>query len=278
MPRLSTNLLSTERAVQMAKPTGPRTEYRIAGCRGLVLRVTQQGIKSWHYTYKSPATRQWRKKGLGNYPTISLQLAKEAALDCMAAVRSGTDPLSAPPTPELSFKQLSDDYTKAHKGRHSTKWTKEVERVLATDIMPALNGHSRTAAITRHDVSKVVEKVATRRAYASANLALKIIRALFRWGVSTGRCETDPTFGIKKFPSKARERVLSDAEICVVWNAHSAFRDAFRLQLLLGMRIGEVLLAAKDEINIEQRLWVIPACRTKTKREHTCRCPRWPST
>ena len=205
---------------------------------------------------------------------MSLQLAKAAALDCMAAVRSGTDPLAAPPSPEMSFKQLSDDYTKAHKDRHSTKWTKEVERVLASDIMPALNGQSRTAAITRHDVSKVVERVSTRRAYSSANLALKIIRTLFRWGVSTGRCETDPTMGIKKFPSKARERVLSDAEIRMVWNAHSAFRDAFRLQLLLGMRIGEVLLATKDEIDLDQRVWTVPAGQDEIQtRTHVAAVP-----
>src|SRR5207244_6811579 len=48
MPRLSDHPLSTEREVQAAKPkAGRRTEYRIKGVRGLTLRVSRGGTKSW---------------------------------------------------------------------------------------------------------------------------------------------------------------------------------------------------------------------------------------
>jgi integrase len=272
MPRLSTRLLSTERAIEKSKPKGRTTEYRITGLRGLVLRVSVQGTKSWVYNFKSPVTQQWRKKALGNYPTVSMSGAKEQALDILGAVRSGVDPLCAPPRSEITFEALADEYREAHRGRHTPKWSQEIERVLKVDVLPALNGH-RAAGVSRHDVACIVEKVAARGSYASANLALKIVRGIFRWAVSSGRCEVDPTAGATTFPSKARERVLTDCEVRAAWSSTTEFRDAFRLQLLLGCRIGEVLGATKSEIDLDAAVWSIPATRVKSRRAHMLPLP-----
>jgi integrase len=69
--------------------------------------------------------------------------------------------------------------------------------------------------------------------------------------------------------------VLSDAEIRAFWLAldapsklSRAVRAALRLQLLLGVRIGEAIGAAKAELDLEQCVWAIPAIRTKAHREH----------
>ena len=229
--------------------------------------MSDTGSKSWVYNFKSPVTQQWRKKAIGTFPTISLSAAKAKALDYMGAVQNGIDPLSAPPTMEMSFKQLVKEYQEAHQGRHTERWAAEVERVMKVDVMPALNSH-RAAGVSRHDVARIVEKVAARGSYASANLVLKVMRTIFRWAVRTGRCEVDPTAAATKFPSKSRERVLTDAEIRIVWNMGTEFRAAFRLQLALGCRIGELLNAHKSEVDLEERLWVIPAARTKSRREH----------
>ena len=267
MPRLSDRLLSTERAVQTAKPKGKSTsEYRIAGVRGLILKVTDRGTKSWSVLFKSPVTSTWRKASLGSWPTVSLLQAKELALDFLANVRAGKDPLVRD-APEMTFRKISEDYSAAHKGRHSESWTKEVQHVLNKDVLPSLNGH-RADAVKRRDVADIVERIASRGAPASANAALKVMRVVYRWGIASGRCETDPTVGIRRYPSKARERVLSDDEIRVVWNLDTGFRDAYRLQLALGMRIGEIVKAHKTEVDLEQGVWTIPSARTKSRREH----------
>ena len=267
MPRLSTRLVSTERACQVAKATGPRTEYRVAGVRGLVLCVNGHGTKSWSCLYKSPVTSSWRKVSLGSYPTVGLQRAKELALDCLAGVRAGRDPLAVDPSSDITFKRMSDEYRAAHETRHSEAWKRDVKQALERDLLPALNGH-RADSVKRHDIARIVERVVARGAPASANSALKVTRTIYRWGISTGRCETDPTLGLRRFPSKARERVLTDDEIRLAWNAHTAFQGAYRVQLLTAARIGEVLMAPKSEFDLEQRLWTIPASRTKSRRAH----------
>lgn len=267
MPRLSTRLISTERACQVAKAHGRRTEYRVAGLRGLVLRANANGTKSWSCNYKSSTTASWRKVSLGSYPTIGLQRAKELALDCFADVRDGRDPLAAGPGSDLTFTGLSDQYLEAHKGRHSQSWARAVRQTLQRDILPHLHSH-RACAVKRHDIARIVERVAKRGALASANEALKVTRTIFRWAVSTGRCETDPTFGVRKFPSKPRERVLTDQEISHAWTLRTRFLLAFRLQLLTAARIGEVLKAEKSEFDLEQMTWTIPGMRTKSRRTH----------
>ena len=45
-------------------------------------------------------------------------------------------------------------------------------------------------------------------------------------------------------------------------------RVALKLELLLGVRIGEALGALRSEIDFRQRIWTIPAQRTKANREH----------
>jgi integrase len=45
-------------------------------------------------------------------------------------------------------------------------------------------------------------------------------------------------------------------------------RVALKLELLLGVRIGEALGALRPEIDFKQRVWTIPAHRTKANREH----------
>ena len=47
-----------------------------------------------------------------------------------------------------------------------------------------------------------------------------------------------------------------------------ALRDAYKLELLLGLRIGEIVGAKQDEIDLGAATWTIPAVRTKSNREH----------
>ena len=49
-------------------------------------------------------------------------------------------------------------------------------------------------------------------------------------------------------------------------------RTALKLELLLGVRIGEALGATKHEIDLECREWSIPAVRTRYRTPLTSAC------
>ena len=128
MPRLSSQVLSSERDIQAAKPNGRRAEYRIKGTRNLLLRVSPTGTRSWSYTYLSPLTCRWRRISLGLHPTTTLDDAKTQAATHMIAVRGGVDPLALPPTTDMTFGELADCYLTEHKRRARPNWTREVDR------------------------------------------------------------------------------------------------------------------------------------------------------
>jgi integrase len=148
--------------------------------------------------------------------------------------------------------------------------------VLKSEILPAV-GNRHPRAVARADVKNLVEKVASRGSYVSANRVLDVIGHFYRWANERGHLEGhNPTLGLKKRrTSGPRTRVLNDEEIRTLWMAlkdapkmSHAVRDAFRLQLLLGVRIGEALGTAKTEVDFERMLWTIPSERTKSRREH----------
>jgi integrase len=73
-----------------------------------------------------------------------------------------------------------------------------------------------------------------------------------------------------------RKRVLSDAEIALVWRATegmSAADSYVRLLLLLGARRCELGEATWDEFDLDNGMWVVPAGRMKSDEAHSIPLP-----
>src|ERR1700676_4422000 len=72
---------------------GKRDEHRDTEERGLALRVTSSGAKSWVLLYSLNG-----KKGrltLGSYPSITLARARELASEHKRTIAEGIDPVEA---------------------------------------------------------------------------------------------------------------------------------------------------------------------------------------
>lgn len=283
MPKESTLVLSTDRQIKHAKGHGDRTEYRIASSRNLVLRVSPKGSKIWLFLFLSPVTRKHRKMRIGAYPAMGLAQARERSLELTVDVSQGRDPLlhQEMKAAESDFAQLSNAYLveQARRNRAGVRhsaWTSEVRRLLDRDILPFLR-HHKADAVTKADVMAVVQRVIDRGSFGIADKVLGIIRAIYTWASETGRLEIDPTRGLKKRNAgRPRDRVLQEAEILKFWEALQpssgiapGIRDAFKLQLLLGVRINEAISARRTEIDLQRREWIIPADRNKSRRTHT---------
>ncbi len=282
MPRASNNVLATDREVKTAASTRERTDFRVRGAPGLQLRVTAAGTKSWALAYKSPATGKWAKVTLGRYPAVSLAEAKGDALELAAEVRKGRDPIHDKRQESLAetFGTLAERYMREHASRNArggkpSRSTLEAQRQLKQDILPRL-GRLRAETVTRQHVMEVVEVIADRGAYVAADRALGLVRAIYNWACGTGRLDCNPTLGLKKRNAgRAKNRVLSADELRAFWivieeldSITPAMRDVLRLQLLTVTRVGEVMGASVNELDLDNQLWTIPAIRTKPKREH----------
>jgi integrase len=125
--------------------------------------------------------------------------------------------------------------------------------------------------IKRSDVTPIWDKLQTRPAIA--RLTHATLRKLFRWAVGRGDLDRSPLEGVEAPPPvPARERVLSDGEIALIWSGCDEldypFAGLFRLLLLTGQRREEVASLQWAELSRDEALWVLPSNRSKNKKLH----------
>ena len=107
-------VLKTDRQIGGVKPPKRgRVEYRIAKAPGLVLRVTDTGVKSWALWLRDVGRGRYRLKTLGHYPAISLAKACAEARRLSSAAENG-EALFGAPRRQPTFADLSEDYLKRH--------------------------------------------------------------------------------------------------------------------------------------------------------------------
>jgi integrase len=96
---------------------------------------------------------------------------------------------------------------------------------------------------------------------------------MFAWLIEKRRLGVNPCRGVARPAAlKARDRVLTDAELVVFWGATDAERVEFgallKLLLLTGCRLNEVAGMRRAELSDDGATWTIPGERTKNARAH----------
>jgi integrase len=241
----------TDRFCASAKSAARQTDYFDATVPGLALRVTSRGTKAWTLLYGTPRKRIT----LGRYPSVSLAGARAAALEAREGRTAG------------SVAALAEVYIKSIKGNRSAP---EVERRLRKDVLPVI-GHIPLRELHRRDVTKVID---AKSAPIAARRAFEDMRAMIRWAVSRGDLDHNPIDGMKGPPtSKPRTRTLTDDEIRTLWQSLPQLPDdvgrVIKLCLVTGQRLGEITGMTESEIDLDRRVWNIPAARTKNGHPHT---------
>jgi integrase len=93
---------------------------------------------------------------------------------------------------------------------------------------------------------------------------------MWKWAVAADIVENNATSGLPRYDrGTPRERVLAPEEIAALWHwlpesgIPAAHANVLRLCLLLGARCGEVAGMWPAEIDLERRIWTLPAARSK---------------
>jgi integrase len=253
-----------------------RRDFTDPDVKGLALRVTPSGSKSWAYTYRRKSDGRKRRVTLGEFPAVSLHQARAKASGHRAAIAEGADPASEKTAHKKveTVDQLLDRYLTDYAPAES-KWTAEVRRIFKKDVRPAIGGHKITA-VTKADILAILNAVRDRGAGVTSNRTLAAVRKAFNWAVSEGYLKASPVQGIgQRVKEQSRSRSLSEAEIRAFWTGLDEAKMApgtklaLRLALVTGQRIGEVCGAMKSEVNLDKAEWLIPARRVKNRRDHS---------
>jgi integrase len=243
----------TDRFCASAKSTATQTDYFDAQVSGLALRVTAGGTRSWTLLHGTPR----RRVTLGRYPSMSLAAARAKAIEIKDGRCAGT------------VAALAETYLRSITSLRSAA---EIERRLRRDVLPVI-GHIPLSELHRRDVTRVIDGKLT-DAPITARRVFEDIRAMVRWAVARGDLDHSPIDALRGPPiSKPRQRVLSDDEIRAVWHGLDEIRPdvakVVRFCLVTGQRVGEVTGLRQTEIDLDRRLWLIPAERSKNGHQHS---------
>ncbi|RUX97154.1 MULTISPECIES: site-specific integrase [unclassified Mesorhizobium] len=266
----------TDKFIQAAKClSGRKTDYFDTIVKGLVLRASSGGQKTWYAVYGPPAKRQWLK--LGTYPEIPLGTekgARQRAKDTRARVGDGGDPVADKKA--LAASQTVADLVENYVARRaSTKRSAdEIARRLRKNVKDVI-GDVKLAELHRRDLTKCIDAVKDRGAHVEANRVFEDLRAMVRWARGRGDLDENLAEGMSKPTETAeRDRVLPADEIKTMWAAlpeadmRESTRRIIRLCLITAQRVGEVAGMMVDELELDTAVWTIPPERSKNKREH----------
>lgn len=277
-------------ALEVKRITDPGL-HAVGEVAGLNLFVKDSGARSW--VLRTVVNGKRCHIGLGGYPTFGLADAREMAREHLKEIRRGRDPvaerLQKRKRSEWTFKKVAAAYIAAHRAgwksaKHAAQWTATLEQY----VYPVF-GEKNVAEVGKADVLAVLEqKVDGKTLWQARNETASRIR---------NRIELILNFAVQREyrpdePNPARWR--GNLDMALPKASKVAKREHFaalaiddmhafmqRLRQVQGMgaralefailtaaRSGEVRGATWNEIDMQARVWTIPASRMKASREH----------
>ena len=258
-----------------------RRELADGKITGLYLVLQPSGAKSWALRYR--AAGKPAKLTLGPYPTLDLATARRRAREALGEIASGKNPAadkkvareaqraanSTADRVEAVANSFIERYVKRNVG---ASWARETERLLRVEVIPEIGG-KRIGEVSRADIHKLLDEMVDRGSPINANRLLAVLRRMFNWCIERGLVERSPCDKLKApSPEQARDRVLSDSELRVAWQAFERIGWPFgriaQLLLLTGARRDEIAGARWSEIDLEAKTWTIAKERSKNGVAH----------
>ena len=268
----------TDRALKglPVPPKPQQLDYFDAKARGLGLRISYGGRKSFFAMYSNSAGKRQRvslgEYGQAEHGKLSLAEARKRAKAKLGEVAKDRDPAaevravrSAPTVRDLAADFIADRH-KAGK-----KSVDQMEKRIAREILPAFGDH-KARDITDDDVEALLDAITERPAPIMANRLQEIISAMWTFGRRTNKRRKfyglpgNVAEGITPNEETPRKRWLSKDEIRDYWMALddelSGPTKALRLCVLTAQRQSNVLGMRLDQLALDDRLWIIPETKT----------------
>jgi len=271
-------VMLTDRFVASAKPgASGRAEYFDAAkaSKGLSLRVSAGGRKSWSFFFSSPKDGKRARLTLGSYPATPLAKARTLAIEAAVQIDDGMDPRDTKDANAVTIAMLAGSYFVKHV-RPNLRTAKNIEQRFKKNVVPII-GDLRIGDLHRRDINRVLDPIIARSSPVEAIRVYAFLSAMFRWATKRGDIDVNPMAGMGKPSTEAepRERHLSDSEIRIVWNAlpaaitrSVACQRILKLCLVTAQRVGEVSGMRRDELDLEKKIWSLPPARVKNATAH----------
>ena len=285
----------TDAFVKSASSLGGKlTEYSDAQEKGLCLRITPSGVKSWTYRYRNLAGKQ-RRLSLGKVADVSLAQARTAVIQKRGSVATGADPAQEALAMRFVAKQEAEFETVAQlgewyfkeceMGRHRPNGkpkrasTLKNERYVFESLIEKQFGGQSLKGVSRAQIQAFINLVAD-NSPSVADKCRAVFHGLCSFALRQDLIEANPCQFVSVTKLESRDRVLLDKELRTLWQYLTPPIDipgasisvnvaqSILIAMVTLQRRSEITGMRVDEIDRENRMWTIPATRTKNGKVH----------
>jgi integrase len=257
--------------------------------RNLYLLIGPTGARSWIFRYQIRGKR--RDMGLGPVEFVSLAEARDKAYQLRRGLRlEGIDPIeekrAAKPQPVrlITFAEVAERYVEKFSAtwsnaKHSYQW----RQTLGSYINPVI-GKMAVADVDTAAILEALNPIWLSKAETASRCRGRIESILnfatsnkMREGDNPARWRGHLENVLPKRSSVASARVVHYSALpydqlqdfmTALRSREGVAAAALEFAILTCARTGETLGARWSEIDLERRLWVVPAERMKMRREH----------
>lgn len=273
----------TNTQVKQAKTTDK--EYTLPDGDGLQLRIRPNGSKLWVLKYSQPFTKKRTNLGLGKYPDVSLADARKKRAEAKQLLAKDIDPKSH----KAEIQQQSKEAIENTFGVVAQKWlVLKLEQVKEETANHAWRGLQRHVlpelenvpvhVIKPKRVIDILQPIANKGSLETVKRLCRNINEIMRLAVASGLIEVNYLADItklfaapkkKNMPTLVPERLPELMGALSIANIMRTTRCLVEWQLHTMTRPIEAATACWEDIDLENKVWVIPADRMKMKKSHT---------
>lgn len=271
----------TDTSVRAARPKDK--PYKLFDGDGLYLQVTPPGGKLWRFKYYF--TGKERLLALGQYPAVGLRDARRRRDEARELIAKGTNPavekkrlavaaaIQASNTFSVVARELCEKLEREGIAAATKIRNDRCIKQLEADL-----GHRPVAEIEPYEVLSALRKFERKGIYETANRLRAFAARVFRYAIITGRARLNPAADIgealvkpkvKHMAAIVDPKALSDLLRAIeTFDKYMTTTLALRLSPHLFVRPGEMRHMEWSEIDLEAKVWRIPAQKMKMRNEH----------
>lgn len=271
----------TDAQCRTAKPQTKR--YKLTDEEGLFLEIMPSGAKYWRQKYRIFGKE--KRISHGRYPHMSLLEARRLAAGTKDDLYRGHDPalvkLEKQQTAALAHNETFEKVAMEWWGRQLDNWTARyaqsvkfrLEKYAIREI-----GDYPISSIKPPVMLSCLQKI-ERTSPETTRRVKALCSHIFKYGIATGRSETDPTYGLEAALKKFRRGHYAAITVdefpkflsTLYGYQHRINRQTFlalQMLLLTFVRTAELIEAKRTEFDLENRMWIIPTERMKMRLPH----------
>lgn len=270
----------TARQVETAKPK--EKSYKLFDGGGLYLEVTAKGSRYWRMKYRFGGKE--KRLAFGVFPTVTLAEAREMRNQAKKVLAAGGDPGEVKKEEKAiqklstgnTFEAIAREWHKSKADRWSLRYRDEIIDTFEKDIFPYI-GKRPIAEIKPLELLETLRRMEKRGALEKMRKVRQRCGEVYRYAIITGRAEYNPAPDLataltppkkQHFPFLTAEELPYFLKDLAGYTGSVITKTATKIILLTAVRTQELRFARWQDIDLEKRIWEIPAEVMKMKRPH----------